>query len=127
MPPVGARGTKTASVVRVEARTEEVTSFVPSMQASARLRPSAEKRQMFSRTTMELSTIMPTPMAMPPRDIMFSVRSKARISTNTVRMQMGMDTAIVSVAPPRRRNSSTTRAASSSPGGCSDRRRPPSG
>ena len=44
MPPVRARGTKTASVVRVEARTELVTSLVPSMQASARLRPSAEKR-----------------------------------------------------------------------------------
>ena len=40
---------------------------------------------------MELSTIMPTPMAMPPRDIMFSVRLKARMRTKTVKMQMGMD------------------------------------
>ena len=54
-------------------------------------------------------------MAMPPRLIIFSVKSKAFISTNTVRMQMGMDTAIVSVAPPRRRNSSTTMAARSTP------------
>ena len=58
---------------------------------------------------------MPTPMAMPPRDIMFSVRLKARMRTKTVKMQMGMDTNIVSVAPPRRRNSSTTTAASSTP------------
>ena len=54
---------------------------------------------MFSSTTMELSTIMPTPMAMPPRLIMFSVRSKRFISTNTARMHTGMDTAMVSVAP----------------------------
>ena len=70
---------------------------------------------MFSRTTMELSTIMPTPMAMPPRLIMFNVRLKARMRTKTVKMQMGIDTAMVRVAPPRRRNSSTTTAASSTP------------
>ena len=64
---------------------------------------------------MELSTIMPTPMATPPRDIMFSVRSMAFIRMNTVRMHTGMDTAMVMVAPPRRRNRNTTMAASSTP------------
>ena len=44
MPPVRARGTNTASVVRVEAMTEEVTSAVPLVQESSRLCPSAEKR-----------------------------------------------------------------------------------
>ena len=70
---------------------------------------------MFSSTTMELSTIMPTPMAMPPRLIMFRVRSNTFISTNTVRIQTGMDTEMVAVAPMRRRNRNTTTAASSTP------------
>ena len=64
---------------------------------------------------MELSTIMPTPMAMPPRLIMFRVRSNTFISTNTVRIQTGMDTEMVAVAPMRRRNRNTTTAASSTP------------
>ena len=64
---------------------------------------------------MELSTIMPTPMAMPPRLIMLSVRSQTYISTNTARMHTGMETAMVMVAPPRRRNSHTTNAASTTP------------
>ena len=64
---------------------------------------------------MELSTIIPTPMATPPRLIMFSVRSMAFIRMNTVKMHTGIDTTIVSVAPPRRRNKNTTTAASSTP------------
>ena len=70
---------------------------------------------MFSSTTMELSTIMPTPMAMPPRDIMFRVRSKTFISTKTVRIHTGMDTEMVAVAPSRRRNRNTTMAARATP------------
>ena len=70
---------------------------------------------MFSSTTMELSTIMPTPMAMPPRLIMFRVMPKAFISTNTARIHTGMDTEMVAVAPTRRRNRNTTTAASSTP------------
>ena len=64
---------------------------------------------------MELSTIMPTPMAMPPRLIMFRVRSKTFIRMNTVRMQTGMETAMVMVAPQRRRNRNTTMAARTTP------------
>ena len=70
---------------------------------------------MFSSTTMELSTIIPTPMAIPPKDIMFSVRSKTFISTNTARMHTGMDTAMAMVAPKRRRNKNVTMAASTTP------------
>ncbi len=58
---------------------------------------------------------MPTPMAMPPRDIMFNVRSKTFISTNTVRIHTGMDTAMVAVAPQRRRKINTTMAARTTP------------
>ena len=58
---------------------------------------------------------MPTPMAIPPRDIMFSVRSNTFISTNTVRIQTGMDTEMVAVAPRRRRNRNTTMAARATP------------
>ena len=70
---------------------------------------------MFSSTTMELSTIMPTPMAMPPRLIMFSVRSNTFIKMNTVRIHTGMEMAMVMVAPKRRRNKNTTMAASTTP------------
>ena len=44
MPPVIASGTKTASVVSVDASTELVTSFVPSTHALIRSWPSAENR-----------------------------------------------------------------------------------
>ena len=70
---------------------------------------------MFSSTTMELSTIMPTPMAIPPMLIMFSVRWHRFISRNTDRMQTGMEMAMVMVALQRRRNRYTTMAASSTP------------
>ena len=70
---------------------------------------------MFSSTTMELSTIMPTPIAMPPRDIMFRVRWNTFMSTNTVRIHTGIDTAMVAVAPHRRRKRKTTTAASATP------------
>ena len=115
MPPESPRGTNTARVVRVEAMTEDVTSLVPSTQALIRSWPSRAKRLMFSSTTMELSTIMPTPMAMPPRLIMFRVRSNTFISTNTDRIHTGMDTQMVKVGPPRRRNRKTTMAASTTP------------
>ena len=70
---------------------------------------------MFSSTTMELSTIMPTPMAMPPMLIMFSVRSNRFIRRNTARMHTGMEMAMVNVALKRRRTRNTTMAASSTP------------
>ena len=44
MPPVRARGRKTATVVRVEAVREMVTSLVPLTQASIRSWPSADQR-----------------------------------------------------------------------------------
>ena len=43
-PPVRARGRKTATVVRVEAVREMVTSLVPLTQASIRSWPSADQR-----------------------------------------------------------------------------------
>ena len=64
---------------------------------------------------MELSTIMPTPMAIPPRLIMFIVRSKTFISTNTARIHTGMEMAMVMVGPKRRRKRKTITAASPTP------------
>ena len=52
---------------------------------------------------------------MPPRDIMFRVRWNTFISTNTVRMHTGMDTAMAAVAPQRRRKRNTTTAARTTP------------
>ena len=70
---------------------------------------------MFSSTTMELSTIMPTPSAIPPSDIMFSVISSANIIRKVNRMQHGIATEMATVAPRSRRNSSSTTAANSTP------------
>ena len=58
---------------------------------------------------------MPTPMAMPPRLIMFSVSPSAFMRMNTDRMHTGMEMTMVMVAPPRRRKRNTTMAASSRP------------
>ena len=106
-------GKKTTTVVRVEAVMEREISAAPPIQASRpRLLPSALWVKMFSSTTMELSTIMPTPMAMPPRLIMLSVMSSICMSKKTEMMHTGMETAMTRVAPPSRRKKSSTMAAS---------------
>ena len=58
---------------------------------------------------------MPTPMAMPPRLIMFKVRSNTFMSTKTDRIHTGMEMAMVMVASGRRRKRNTTIAASTTP------------
>jgi len=67
-------GRKITSVVMVLAMMAGPTSRVPSTAADDGESPaSVRRRKMFSRTTMELSTIMPTPSARPPRVIRFRV------------------------------------------------------
>ncbi len=58
---------------------------------------------MFSSTTMELSTTMPTAKAMPARLITFRLRPKTSIIRKLPMMLMGMATAITSVLVPLRR------------------------
>lgn len=70
---------------------------------------------MFSRTTIELSTIMPTPSVMPPSDIMFSVMPHTFMIRKVNKMQHGIAMVSDSVAPRSRRNTSRTTAANSTP------------
>ena len=66
-------GTKTATCVSVEARMALQISSAPSMAACTRFLPISRWRCVFSSTTIEASTIMPTPSASPPKVIVFSV------------------------------------------------------
>ena len=64
---------------------------------------------------MELSTIMPTPIVMPPRLIMFSVSPPAFIIRNTDTIHIGIATEMTAVEPKLRRNTSSTSAARITP------------
>ncbi len=65
-------GRNTAMVVKVEAVIASPTSFAPSSAASTASSPSSRCRKIFSNTTIELSTSMPTPKERPPRVIIFN-------------------------------------------------------
>lgn len=66
-------GRNTASVVSVLAVIAIATSLVPLTAASSGGIPLSRSRVMFSSTTMELSTSMPTPRTRPPSVMIFSV------------------------------------------------------
>ncbi len=68
-------GTKTASVVKVEAVIAIATSVVPFDAASLKPSPSSRWRKTLSSTTIELSTSMPIDNANPAIEIIFNVRS----------------------------------------------------
>ena len=70
------------------------TSEAPTAAASSGLQPfSSRLRTMFSRTTMALSTIMPTPSARPPKVIWFRVRPPKYSSAKQAMIETGIDTA----------------------------------
>lgn len=71
IPSMNSSGRNTASVVSVLAVIAIATSLVPF--ASSGGIPLSRSRVMFSSTTMELSTSMPTPRARPPSVMIFSV------------------------------------------------------
>ena len=60
-------GRKTATCVRVDATMAPLTSSAPSTLAVVRSLPPSMCRNVFSSTTIEASTIMPTPRASPPK------------------------------------------------------------
>ena len=74
MPVRNSSGTNTEMCVRIEARMADQTSSLPSIAACIRSLPNCSMwRKEFSSTTIEASTIMPTPSASPPNVIVFSV------------------------------------------------------
>ena len=70
---------------------------------------------MFSMTTMELSTSMPTPTASPAMEMTLSVTPEKYISTMAKVTLMGMESATISVGRRSRRNSSRIKTASTAP------------
>ena len=71
IPSMKSSGRKTASVVSVLAVIAMATSLAPLIAASSGGMPLSRSRVMFSSTTIELSTSMPTPSASPPSVMMF--------------------------------------------------------
>ena len=68
-------GRNTAMVVKVEAVMASITSFAPLMEALYLPIPSVLCRKIFSRTTMEESTIIPTPSPKPDMERIFKLLS----------------------------------------------------
>ena len=66
-------GRKTATCVRVDATIAPLTSSAPSTLAVTRSLPPSMCRNVFSSTTIDASTIMPTPSASPPKVSVFRV------------------------------------------------------
>jgi len=102
------KGRKTTTVVRVLAMIAAVTSPLPSIAAGSAPWPSSRRRKMFSRTTIALSTSMPTPRARPPRVMRLRVNPAKYSSAMVAMMETGMAVAMTSVLRTFRRKKSRT-------------------
>ena len=69
------------------------TSRLPRREASAASSPPSRSRKMFSETTMELSTSMPTPSISPTMLITFSVMEQKYMTVTATMIEIGMATA----------------------------------
>jgi hypothetical protein len=108
-------GTNTSTVVSVDARTAAQTSRVPCSAAAKRSSPRLRACSIDSRTTIVLSTVMPTAKATPASEITLMVRPNASKPRNAAMVQIGKPMAAISVARAERRNSSMTRVANRAP------------
>ena len=111
-PLVNRIGTKTTTVVIVEAMIAIPTSLVPCMAASIGESPSSLRLNMLSRTTMELSTNIPIPRVSPPRVIRFRFSPKPYIIRRVVNIESGIEAAITSVLVGFFKNTNRMRTAS---------------
>ena len=87
------------------------TCFAPSTAAFLAGTPRLRMRYIFSITTMELSTSIPTPRASPEREIILSVTPEKYMSTRAATTLMGMEQAMTKVGLISRRNKNSTRIA----------------
>ena len=101
-------GRKTQIVVSVAAVTAPVTSLAPRAAACARELPRRRCRSMASSTTIELSTSMPTPRARPPRDMMLKETPASARGRKDAMTEVGIETAMITVAPRSRRKKYST-------------------
>jgi hypothetical protein len=92
MPCTNTIGTNTDTVVSVEAVMAAATSPVPRMVAVRKSSPFVRRRAIDSRTTIELSSNIPTPSASPPSDMMFIDTSPRNIGANVTTTDTGIVT-----------------------------------
>ncbi len=112
---INRRGKNTIIVVRVDERIGPATSLLACKAAFFLDIPWAIIRYMFSITTIELSTNMPTPRARPPMDITLRVTPEKYISTKLVTRLIAMDAARIRVGLKWRRKDIRTRTAKRAP------------
>ena len=86
IPLIVRRGKKAATVVKVEATIGITTSLTASLVASSPLYPACLKLNIFSDTTIELSTIMPSTVITAARDIVLKVMFVAFINMKHANM-----------------------------------------
>ena len=87
-------GPNTLMVVMVEAVIAPCTSSAPAAAAAIGDFPISRWRKTFSKTTMELSTNIPTPSARPPRLMMFKDTPAKSSSENDAITEIGMASAM---------------------------------
>ena len=90
-------GKNTQIEVEADASTEPPTSPAPSEEASIAPIPSEKCLLVFSRTTMELSTIIPIATVIPDRLSMFSVVCVRYIPIIVISIEIGSDSPIIRV------------------------------
>ena len=120
IPPLSAIGRNTSTVVRVDAITAINISLEPFIAASFASPHSCLTLKIFSRTTIELSTSIPTTRVRAQRVIRFRVISWNFISANVASRDVGIDTAITRVVFIFPRNRKTTSTASKAPARADD-------
>ncbi|MNX58654.1 hypothetical protein D3C86_895060 [compost metagenome] len=108
-------GTKTASVVKVEAATASETCLVPSRAAWSGFLPISRWRKMFSMTTIESSNRRPMPSARPPSDMVLRVKFWKYKRAKVAMTETGMAVATIRVLRRLRRKKSSTSTASAEP------------
>ena len=101
-------GRKIATVVAVDASSAPQTWPEPCSEASVGGNPFSRRRTMFSSTTIAASSTMPTAKASPASEITLRLRPAAFSTMNVASREMGIATAMMSVALTRRRNHHST-------------------
>ena len=115
MPSVNMMGANTQTVVRVEAIMAPPTCLAPSTAAFFTECPFCRSRKIFSITTTELSTSIPTPSARPDRDMIFSVTPLKYMATMAATTLRGIEHATIMVGRISHRNRSRIIMASAPP------------
>ena len=102
-------------VVNVDATTAVLTSFAPSLAATKVDLPISRCLAIFSKTTIELSTNIPIPNAIPPKDMILRLTPLPYIRLNVAITDTGMEIEIIKVIQILRRNRYSTKMASKPP------------